>query len=383
MLLDCEVEMRGTLVFGWLRAGVAAMAACVLAEGGSETARGCAMEREGSAKAALWREAWRCAASVSSPIDAGRTKIALVEKAIQTGDAGYVRALVEADGEAWVKGAGLALLAADAALGQRDASPCMQGAQACAAQVNEWREPFLRAELRKGEGALVATSKPDVGAGLAMLREWVDGVPAERTTAAAWVCAEWVARRGARAEDGASKAMVIAALDYGARTYPWDRLAVLARLAPQMKAHGMTEEAAAMLRQMFSAGGDGGAAALSTNQFETALLAARAWNGLGRQREASPLIVSAEGKMRNRDTGDALAPGMALAEAKTAMGIDGEAAKLEWLEGLRHAVDRPGFYRSIAAALTVGGIAASPCAWTQEDVARVGALADGAVAGQR
>lgn len=376
--------MRLALGFGWLRAGFAVAAVCLLAGCKDDADGGRMAQKADPKKAALWQEAWRCAASVSSPIDAGRTKIALVEKAVRAGDADYVKALVESDGETWVKGAGLALMAAAAALDQQDASRatlCMQGAQACAAQVNEWREPFLKAELRKGEGALIATSKSDVGAGLALLREWTDGVPAERTAAAAWVCAEWVARRGAKVEDGPAKTMIGAALDYGARIYPWDRLAVLSRLAPQMRAHGMTNEAVAALQQLFSTGG--GAASLSTNQFEVALLAARAWNGLGMQREAASLVMSAEKQMRNRETGDALAPGMALIEAKVAMGVGHEGAKQEWLESLRRVGDRPGFYRSIAAALTVGGIAASPCAWTQEDVVRVCALADGAVAGRK
>lgn len=378
--------MRQALVFGWHRAWIALAVSCLFAgcvDGAVEKSEEKCAE---PLKSALWSAAWQCAASVSSPIDAGRTKIALAEKAAQAGGSRYLETAVESDREAWVRGAGLALEAVSAALDGD--MPCaeqkMKDAQACEKRVNEWRLPILQAEVRKGEGALILTEKAAGGANVTMLREWTEAAPADRTGAAAWVCAEWVARKGRTiSEDGPVRTVILAALDYAAKLYPWDRFAVLVRVAPQMRARGMAEEAESAFERLVGPVENNGDRILSTNQFETAVSAARVAGALGKRGEADGLLCSAEAFFHGRRTGDARAPGMLLAEARGELGGTPDAVKQAWLDGLDRAGDRPGFCRSVAVALTVGGMAASPCAWTPEEVRKICDAASGIATAQK
>lgn len=329
---------------------------------------GCADKRP--ERTLLWRTAWQKAERVSSPIDGGRTRIALATQAAQAHGSDELENLIRSDPEPWVKGAGLALATVSAALdGDRDlAEQRMRDAQRCETQTDEWRLPFLNAELEKGKAALVLTSKSDRHPDVASLAQWTANAPAERTHAAAWVCAEWLHRKGAAEQTAQTRAVLHAALTYSERLYPWDRLATLARVASAARACGQDNAVRTALDRLFDPNRHD---ALSASHFETAVAAARTWAGLGDRGRASRSLNLAETRLRQRKTGDAAAPWALFAEAQAEAGVPVERVKQTWRTALNQPGGRSGFYQNIDAALTLGGIAASTCKWTKEDVAEI------------
>ncbi len=307
---------------------------------------------------------------MSSPIDAGRTRIALAAKAARMDRTAYIENGVEADSEEWVKGAGLALAAASAALDGdlAAAERWMKEAQRCETRVDEWRLPLLTAELRKGEAALVLMTQAERRPDAAALVQWADAAPADRTQAAAWVCAEWISRKGSASQDARFIPVLQAFSTYTAKLYPWDQLNFWAQAAAGVRKHGREKDVRAALERLFDPTQRG---ALSVEHFETAVTAARAWAGAGDRAEAERLLRLAEERLRRRETGDVPAPWMVFAEAQAEAGVPLETVKQTWLTGIEKSREQRGFYRSIARALTVGGMALSPCEWTQEEVSQI------------
>lgn len=303
----------------------------------------------------LWRAAWACAAQVESPIDAGRAQVALQALAVGHGLTNRVTWALAQGGETWVRGALCALAAAsdrlngDAGLAQAR----LAEAQRLAASENEWRRTLMARELAQAEAVAVLLSgpagKPDVQA----LRAWQAADAESRTAAAAWACAEWVARSSSLASGAAGGDLAEAALDFMGRLPLRERSARLARMAGGLRACGLAARVQAVVDDCL---GPGGAEAVPVERFDVLVNGARALASAGAGEKASGLFALARERLGRGQTGDEPAPHATFAAALKAAGLATAADRELGFDGLAHAARQPGYHRRVAAALAAGWI---------------------------
>ena len=315
--------------------------------------------------ARLARAAWAAATRVSSPIDAGRETIGVAGRLADGGRIDLLQEITQKRQEAWIRGSVLAHEAyAYAQAGDLSrARTLLDQAEQEAKATTEWRRPLMEQPMSRAGAVLILESNTTAsasGAATDALTTWTTAEPGRRLGAAAWACA-WKARRVADAH--LASAMVAAAMRFAAGLPVWERLEIMAFLAP---VNTNDETRAAALAAVKALTNETTNAVGRTAAFDVVVHKAQVLHGCGDNPRAMDLLADAGARAEAGKEEDLPGAWTLLAEALKATGEPAR-AKAAFFRSLSASGAQPGFNREIAYARTLAAMAASGLAWTDAE----------------
>jgi hypothetical protein len=314
--------------------------------------------------AALAEAAWRQAAQIDSPIDAGREQVAVAGRVASVGWAGLVGAWAEKPVDAWVRAGVCAQSAVAASVAGRsdDAQTWLSRARTYNALAGEWRRPLVLRPLLQAEAAQVAAG-PDASLAwrCGVLAAWMATNPAER----AWVAGYTAVRMAARTEEPSLPADCAQLMMTGASMgLPYERVDMLILAATVLTA---SADRKACLQALEAVPGARGETGSLPAPFYLKVRASQAYAALGKSSRARRLLREAE-EMLFRGATEETAPWAIYAEGLLANGRADD-ARQAFLKGLGDAAAKPGFSKRVALSRTMAAMAVSGLKWTDEEVA--------------
>jgi tetratricopeptide (TPR) repeat protein len=310
--------------------------------------------------ASLAQAAWRAAARVSSPIDAGRETIGVAGQLAAVGRGGLLEPHLQEQREAWIR-AGLLAHAASAASLEGNVSRAralLAEARTAAGATTEWRRPMTLPVLGRAEALLLLA--PPSGGTNALLR-WAAAEPAERAEPAARAALQ-KALHSPTAPD--APPLLSVSLQLAQALPVWMRLEIMAQAVA-------SPVATAAQREMGVAAAD---ALCGTNDVgrtaEPDVLANLVWlyGAGGREARAGELRAQFRARLDEKGFEDLSGAWTCLARLHAAQARPDD-AKDAFRKALDAARARPGFQHDVALARTLAAMAVSGLKWTDEEVA--------------
>jgi hypothetical protein len=311
--------------------------------------------------------AWRVAARVSSPIDAGNERVRIASQMGDVGQTNVLETWTRERGESWIRSGVCAHLASAITLngdGKR-AGKWLAEASLDYERATEWRRPLVAQALNRALASMILLPAPTnrVATAVHRLAAWVEESPAERPEAAAWACAVRMART---TNEGDQDLLIDEALRLIPKLLPWEQLRLMARLVPSMRSENQRSDC--LMRVEERTGGLTNALS-SAAAFEVAVRAAQVCYALGKRAKGDALLTKAAAYVEHAQAGDECAPWVLLAEGYHSADKP-EAVKAALLAGLPLCKKQPGFYQDVSLARTLSAMAVSGCAWTAEEISQ-------------
>jgi hypothetical protein len=311
--------------------------------------------------------AWRTAARVSSPIDAGCAMIAVAARARETGWTDTVEKWSRERRESWIRSGIVAHAASARFLGGEPARAreLLSEAQAEYERTTEWRRPLVADALRCAEVLAMLAPSPtnDLAGAAGSLHAWALVDPPRRGYAAAWACAHLASQS---VSSNAQAMLVAEAMRSMPLLLPLQQMEVLAVLAPRLTSPVARASCLATVAGMTSALTNAGSSSVAC---EVTMRAAQVYRALGSEDRPDAMLAEAAARIERGATGDDLIPRVWLAEGLLGM-ARADQARAAFIAGLADAARLPGFNREMALARTLAAMAASGIDWTPAEVER-------------
>ena len=299
-----------------------------------------------------WVRAWKAASEISSAHDVGKTKARIFARAAVANREDLLQKWSDAETVAWVKASCEVARAYSAALyGTPERHQALlQDALSTSKTVDEWEQDRLTKPMLRAFVAGRWQKEQDLDA----LTRWIAADELNRMPAALHFFSDWLTRLQHGTQDDISQDRVAAdildlTMTHNRKFAPNERLKLLARVAPLLKDTKWKQP----LLDEFER--------IETNEdgldFESLLDISRIEAGLGAIDRANEKIACAENMLHAGQTGDCLAPWAYLAEAKRSAGHDTKEITATLKTGLTRASDRPGYFKTVAEALTWASLA--------------------------
>lgn len=326
---------------------------------------GWALAQTTGTEAALAQAAWRVAARVDSPIDAGTELIRVAGRLGAAGRGDLVEVWAKERHESWIRSGVLAHAATAEFLQNAPAraGKLLQEAREESERTTEWRRPLTDEALQIAEALarLAPKATNDFTMAVRALPAWIAVDEPRRAYAAAWACAHLTGRITVPHDRESLTAEVMRMTQ---PLLPWQRLELLAIAAPSMRAAG---QRAACLAVVDGLSGALTNAPASQGAYEMVVRAAQICHAVGAVERGEALLADALGRVERHATGDDLVPRVVLAEALRAMGRNDQ-ARAALIQGLADANRQSGFNRDIALSRTLTAMAISGLKWTNDEI---------------
>jgi hypothetical protein len=332
---------------------------------GMITAAGLTVGSETRVETSLANAAWRIAARVDSPIDAGSEMIRVAGRLSAVGQANLVEVWAKERHESWIRSGVLAHAATAEFLQNAPAraGKLLQEAREESERTTEWRRPLTDEAMQIAEALarLAPKSTNDFTMAVRALTAWIAVDEPRRAYAAAWACAHLTGRTTAT-QDRESLAAEVMRLTQP--LLPWQRVELLASVAPSLRS---SEQRAACLAVVDGLSGALTNSPASNGAYELAVRAAQICHAVGAVERGEALLADALGRVERHATGGDLVPRVVLAEALRAMGRNDQ-ARAALIQGLADANRQSGFNRDIALSRTLTAMAISGLKWTNDEI---------------